>query len=1489
MAIRITRNNEGNCINFEGSSNPTYWNACLSGEVDSELPDTINIINDIQTAQTGEVQYEFFRIPYTEFEDRDGNTFDTAADTAAYITDQANVIGLNTTGLDLTNTDVGFRLDDTTTSIILDNGFNFGINTIKAVPDSDGTIHIHAIGSDLPSGTGEASSKKHFEKLDHTRVTIEGAPVGGGLNDVVNTLNELFTAGPFAAVVVSDPYATLIPNLTGDATTGTLIGNAIDPSGPNIAARGPGASPRYNDSGWLSDDTIDRGGEYFTLNMIMPNNPDAVYFFGMGLVNTLSSQTIGDSTAGDPDNFANDSSGNSAAYGFQWSNWWHTSPNGPLAVYGADSGYIEGPGWSSFASSDEGVGFEAGSPVTVQVGIDFNGFIEIGYYDISAGEFIQIARSDYPVPEGNEYRLGVRFARADGVNILDVPKVHLIDEADPTMFFRTIESPDGLWHYPIFATEEEANFYDLNHDGTTGSGTSHTHVYPDDPTNTVWYMPDTGGTMNATERPQISPGTFQGVEIQYTEITSLVNQDLKPPAFTNNTVTVNELASVNIAINPADHSWTTTVTDNESSGLVLDSSDIHLIGTSPEVTSDNVSNPNDVYTFTVTRTNNYGTSTGTLTVIVNNLTAPVYSSITGFTHLSGSTALAAASAMDSGSVVEVDETLADEQRFIILQSYVEENILPSLQTAGDKYYIGTLNTGTDVSSISASDFDLAFVWEYETISSHTYSVIQDGSVLHTATIGSTTDSYYDYAIEVIDSTAWMIGCNVNAINTEPSPAYGGSFSNATSATYGESLPLQLAMSYTGSGTATFSLSSLSEIVTPAPSNWIQVTSNGSNVLSFDGSSSLSLQAGNAYRFLMEDVVYADQTTATLLSASDVLRFTADGTTEYTTVITRVGTPGVDGSYVEFVVPTDVPPLQWYTDSNGIGSATGINISGSTYVVPISGITKEGPVANQTGTNVADAGEHGWISLDEPLAAGERLVFDNAFFDDLLTETKKSNTIFAIGLKGDNWTNTKEVNSNGAAASGEFFKGNTYIVGVWNSGASGIDMRIIANGVTGNSFYMNSASLYPTTCAFLEITSSGNNIRAAFGRNGDTGVTQGDESTKAYADWSSYKGQTGEQGYGITSKDVVMSFWTYDGGAIDGDQIDWTGLSEINVPTPAPSHLTSWTKALDFNGSNEHLKQVGTGMYDQPMQMNGLASTLGLGTRSQGETSDVSTSRPWATAVVFKSDGYNANQMIWNQGEGNSSGNDNIFVNVTASGDVNLGWGREGVGYNQCRIATGINSSTWYGVYIAHSGERLGGNNASAANLADCFDIRIMSSADSFASLSNNLSVAANWTSTGYRMDRTVAGNFTIGSRGVGNLYSYRGKVASMIVTTLIGVGNFTQAQQPGGLMYNDAQIKTMITDPVKWVTDYKVRQGLYNQSGPFRPPASQYTLQPFLLGNQTSAYRATQVWLMGDGASDSYANGIRNYIYTGDQNSTKLQLNSMVSNDIENVSIPGLT
>ena len=142
MAIKISRNEAGNCINFFGSSNPTYWNACLSGVVDSTDSNSVNIINDVITSQTGVTEYEFFRIPYTEFVDREGNAFSSAQETADYITTNANVIGSGVSGIELTNTVVCFKLDDTSTSIMLDNGTAYGVNTIKAIADADGTIHI---------------------------------------------------------------------------------------------------------------------------------------------------------------------------------------------------------------------------------------------------------------------------------------------------------------------------------------------------------------------------------------------------------------------------------------------------------------------------------------------------------------------------------------------------------------------------------------------------------------------------------------------------------------------------------------------------------------------------------------------------------------------------------------------------------------------------------------------------------------------------------------------------------------------------------------------------------------------------------------------------------------------------------------------------------------------------------------------------------------------------------------------------------------------------------------------------------------------------------------------------------------------------------------------------------------------------------------------------------------------------------------------------
>ncbi len=166
----------------------------------------------------------------------------------------------------------------------------------------------------------------------------------------------------------------------------------------------------------------------------------------------------------------------------------------------------------------------------------------------------------------------------------------------------------------------------------------------------------------------------------------------------------------------------------------------------------------------------------------------------------------------------------------------------------------------------------------------------------------------------------------------------------------------------------------------------------------------------------------------------------------------------------------------------------------------------------------------------------------------------------------------------------------------------------------------------------------------------------------------------------------------------------------------------------------------------------------------------------------------------------------------------------------------------------------------------------MCSLDNFASVGFNQSATNTWTSTGVRMDRAIGGHLTIGGRSSNR--NFHGKVASMVVTTLVA----------DRFMPTDNQIKKMITDPVKWLNNFKV-------GAEYRIPTSQYpqTGSNSFSMNGTNEDTSTQVWLMGDGTYDSYANGIRNQVKPGSQNYAKLQLNSMVSNDIETVNINGLT
>ena len=137
------------------------------------------------------------------------------------------------------------------------------------------------------------------------------------------------------------------------------------------------------------------------------------------------------------------------------------------------------------------------------------------------------------------------------------------------------------------------------------------------------------------------------------------------------------------------------------------------------------------------------------------------------------------------------------------------------------------------------------------------------------------------------------------------------------------------------------------------------------------------------------------------------------------------------------------------------------------------------------------------------------------------------------------------------------------------------------------------------------------------------------------------------------------------------------------------------------------------------------------------------------------------------------------------------------------------------------------------------------------------------------MDRQFTGTFTIGGRGSNR--NFHGKVASMVVTTL-------RNNVP---MPSDAEIEMMITDPMQWLQDYKVGQN-------FRLPWQGTNAGFNFSRHDGSSGSSTQVWLMGDGPNDAYAQ-IRNDVYPTIQNIYPMNMISMVANDIETVSIPGLS
>jgi hypothetical protein len=1116
MAIRVTRNEAGNCITFVGSTNPVYWNSCLSAQINEGNTNNIDVINDVRSVEEGTTVYEFYNIPYTDFQDKDGNDFDSPSACADYITLNANVVSNTGTFAFSQLDEIDAQRDSTNTTVLFSNGDIYAVNSLAAAAESDGTIKVSTVRGNKTIYTG---IRFYNVSINNGQLTDFNT-----ISATVDRLNEVLSGLAIGSDTGSSVTST---TTTSSAATFTVYGDRITETGTGTTlgytstADTSGGTTNFDTSnGIYSNQTISEAGEYFEFSQDQGDwsNARGVY---IGLF---------DETTYDVADLDVDVAGNAVK-----SMLYLRLKNTPFVF--ADSsddayGKIVESGFNNSPETKE----------TFRLGLDQDrrGYIA---YEKTDGTYEVVCRTATVVDEGTDLRMIAIMPLANELNgIRNATVNEEVLGANYTWYY--IESPDGDFYYPLFSSALAANSVDeLYGTAAEGAGSSHQHTFADElPTSQTWYMPQTYSFHAQSSAPTPPAG------ITYNEISTGADSDYVPSQFSQ-TVTVDEGSTVNLQIRPQGDVATYSLT-NIPAGLAYNSTLGYLQGTAPQVDNDNVTNPSDDYSITVTKANDFGSSVGTLTLTVTNLTAPA-TAISGFTHISGSSTLVDSDTLNAGSAVSVDDTVQDGYRFKMTDAYVTANIIPALQATGDKVFVGFAgNLSSGWGTIGNGDFTNGFRFEY------------------------------------VSATSIKVARLVNGAENSA------------------------------------------------------VTHNYSTNLGYD----------------------------------------------------------------------------FYLSNDGGVLEANYNLS----------------------------------SADK---SSEQTVADG----------------------------------------GSFTYSSTY----------------------------------------------------------DTGVTG--------------------------AKTVVVA-------AVDTQaDISTSGLSEHQIPA-APTNSTSWTKAVDFSGGNEHLTSPYANNAVLPLRMNADASTVAAPSTS-GYTSAATLSKPWATAIVFRPDGNNSNQHIWNQGEGAGSTDDNIYLRLDPSGNLYFGWGRSG-SLNECVIGAGFNSSSatsqFWGVYIAHNGTRLSGSNATAANLAAAFDIRIMYYAGgswvfagvngNFADSVGNRSTSTNWgrsgASTGGRMDRSVEGNLTIGGRGSNR--NWHGKVASMVTTTL----------RRNVAMPTDAEIEKMITDPIGWLSDYKVGNS-------YRQTQSGSDLTNFALNNSSSTY-ATQVWLMGDGTNDAFSE-IRNQVNPSESVYTKMNFSGMVSNDIETVSITGLS
>jgi hypothetical protein len=529
MAIKVLRNDQGNCVQFGNSTNPVYWNACLRAVQDSTDPSLINIINDSRTDSSDSVIYEFYNIPYTEFVDGNEIAFTSVESAVEYINNSSkssnnvNTVWLGADGY------IDFSYNSTEEYIVTSYGDFFPINSVTAVKCFRGNISV----------VSSVGTKVYYTNGYQSNITINGEAVSSFRTEAIAQLNAHFTKQPYGNVIPDPVVFTSESSATmnySNGVSGLDFSSLTDSSSYGLA--------------WTSEvaETVGEGFEVLGFN-------------------NGGSYVIGVSTLTDAELSAYSSVSESDLSTIFYAG----------ALYSSDQNAIKSYyGFAHDRMQDVGA---AGDDLTISIDMD-------GKFRIQNQDGVNSVRGWVELPT-DEYRLVI--ASVNPVSFTDVN--YISSNSDTLVYHYFVESPDGVFNYPLFKTEAEANLVDSENGG---SGTSTTRTFIDEPTNTTFYSPDTGYTSTGSSYPTSQPYARVSTDDDVNYIPSISAQS----------TTVVEGTSVSYAVVYSGTINSSSVT-NLPSGMVYNSVSHTLSGTAPSA---------GTYTITVTVSNAFGSASEDITL-----------------------------------------------------------------------------------------------------------------------------------------------------------------------------------------------------------------------------------------------------------------------------------------------------------------------------------------------------------------------------------------------------------------------------------------------------------------------------------------------------------------------------------------------------------------------------------------------------------------------------------------------------------------------------------------------------------------------------------------------------------------------------------------------------------------------------------------------------------------------------------------------------------